>query len=503
MVKYVRYFVFAAFATAILIGSCKQEEEEETPNDEPNGAVAFSSATTEFQKIFGGASSINDEQPGGSVINANEDMFFTLNLVDPGASHDLLLGKVSSAGSLEWTRVWDGAYLVKSPDCGQNAETGGSANSIAIDDQGYIYATASVSQVPQNNNFAVMVMKVDPSNGSIIWDNYWRHTWPSDNTYLASMSDMSYSLDVKNNAIYVTGATGSNTVFILALNTSDGSILFQSEVNLSPGYVDRGYCIKAGVNDDLYIAGLKSSYAFLLRLESVSSGSPVLSWAKEVNIGYGSAFNSMDIDPAGNIYLSCDRRGVTTYFTVLKVSNLGSLIWGKTYEGAANDRNNTNVVNYEDGYVYVGGRTSQPGWDQEMGDGLLVRINANTGEMIWDAMIYSGSHADTKAEHRVKGISVKGSNIYVYGQVYTGNSNSAHFSAKLYDGIGTLSSYTPSFTDIADLTLHEITTGEVRNAAAERTYLEASDLLKFQDAEAKKDGMAPDEDVFFLKLMMN
>ena len=122
-----------------------------------------------------------DEMVTGMVADKAGNIYFAGQVtgVNDKFAYDLFYGRINADGSLAWAKLWAGPFRDYTRDPGQNDETGGSSNAIDIDDEGYIYLTGSVSPSKQNNNFAALILKIDPKTGETVWEKLWRPAWPS------------------------------------------------------------------------------------------------------------------------------------------------------------------------------------------------------------------------------------------------------------------------------------------------------------------------------------
>ena len=461
---------------------------------------------TDIHKLFGGRET--DEMVTGMVADRDGNVYFTgqaTSILDKFA-YDLFYGRINNDGSLNWAKIWNGPYRDYTRDPGQNDESGGSAGAIDIDAQGFVYIAGSVSPSRYNNNFAALILKIDPITGQTVWERMWRPDWPG--SLLAKHSAEAYALDVSGGRIYVVGTTGAAKensdalVFILSLSAKDGSIEFQRYFDPTPKTNDRGYCVRADGKGNLYVGGLAAKVSLIAKISQVNNGNPTLEWAKTVETGWGSNINSLDVDDKGNVYASVDRRGATTYFSFLKLDPNGNLLWGKTYNGGNNKNNNCSFVRFAKDALYVGGRTGQSWYDAQMGDGKLIKVDAESGSEIWSAFYFSGKGPDEMAEHRMRGLAVGDGKLYLVGQVYTGTKNGYRYWGYWYGGVGSLSDYKPAVKDLG-LGLNELTdipAGALKDASGERKIADLKDLLEWQDAPDKNNGKPPDGDLIYWQI---
>ena len=506
---YVRYFpVQSRTITATITvgyGEGKKEAFAISGSGRDNALFA-ESFTLATHKVFGGANT--DEMITGMVADASGGVFFAGQAtgVRDRFAHDLFYGKIAPDGSLAWAKLWNGPFRDYSRDPGQNEETGGSANAIDVDEDGDFYLCGSHSPDQYNNNFAALVVKVSGRDGSILWEKVWRPDWPD--RLVARHGAGAYALDVNGGGVLVVGTTGGAVeeanalALILCLSAKDGSILFQRTVDPTPRSTDRAYAVHCDGRGNAYVGGIAARTSLLIKLSGVATAQPKVTWVKTLDTGLGSSINSLDVDAAGNVYAAIDRRGAQTFLSFLKLSPEGELLWGRTYDGGANDNNNTGFIKVAGDAVYAGGRTGQSAYDAQMGDGKLIKASALDGQEIWSAFYYGGKGPTTLAEHRLKGLAVVGQSIYVLGQVYTGNANGVRYWGYWYKGVSKLTDYRPKVTDLGlgEGSGKDIPAGAVREASALRELVDLSRLWVFQNAPEKRDGVPPDGQMIYWKL---
>ncbi len=473
---------------------------------------------TLMDKVLGGADL--DEMVSGAVVDQNGNTYFYgNNKMIAGAdsfNNDLFMGQIKADGSLGWLKVWYGKRHDLSIDPGQNGESGGSADSITMDDKGYIYY-AGVTTKTSGSNYAALIIKVNPKDGSIIWEKVWRPEFKS--SQIAWQRADAYSVFVKGNLVFVTGSTLDNaTVMFLVLNKKDGSLFTNKAIDLFAGYNDRGFTIKVDNNNNAYIGGSANGRAMLMKLSAVNTKNPKIVWAKKIDAGVGSNVNSMDLDKEGNIYVSVDIRGAKTSFAYMKVSPDGKVLWGK--ENASNgQKNNIMIIRVLGNSLYAGGRVGignikgVVGYDTQFGDGYLVKSDLKTGKVDWSMFYYSGKQANQIAGYFVKGLGLIGKNLYIIGHMWSKRGD--RYNGYWYDGVQELTDFSPVMSDIdipaKGSTAHmDLKKAKVEDASSLRKYIDApmgktdvnGDKRKFtyQDSDKKHKGHGPDNDLSFIKL---
>ncbi len=448
-------------------------------------AKFFSHGTTTLHKLFGAAKT--DEILSTAVGDAAGNIYFNgqaTQIVDK-FSTDIIYGRINADGSLAWVKLWNGPFMDKSPDSGQNAETGGTANSLALDDQGNLYLCGVNSDDKSNSVLSSLVIKVDGKTGEPIWEKLWRNEWTKN--ALGKHSSEAYSLTVRNGRVFVTGFTYGE-VLLLALKAEDGATVFQRTIDITQGTNDRGYAIAAGADGSVVIGGLAADRAFLLKLTGCDGDAPKIAWARRLDLGRGSSVNCVDLDADGNIYASLDRRGATTFFSAAKFTADGKLAWGKTYTGTAGDRNNTHLVRVVGAQVLVGGRLGASGvYDTAGGDGLLLGLSTDDGNEKWSAFYYTGTGPDENGEHRIKGAFITGKTLTIVGQGYTGSRNGERYWGYWYNGVTKLEDYAPGVEEIAmDAgAARDVPKGASKDGKDARQIHDLKDKLDWRDAKGK------------------
>ncbi|MCB9895997.1 MAG: PQQ-like beta-propeller repeat protein [Planctomycetes bacterium] len=454
----------------------------------------FSHGATALHKLFG--SEKTDEMLSGAVGGPDGSIYFTgeATQIADKFSTDIFWGKVNADGTLAWAQLWNGKYMDRSPDSGQNAETGGTSGSLAVDAEGNLYLCGETSPASYNSNFAALVIKVDGKTGQPLWEQQWRPEWAT--SLIARQSAAAYALTVRDGTVYVTGVTaGDAEVVLLQLNAADGTLKSQFSFDPTPGSNDRGYTIVAH-EGAVSIGGLANGQAFVARID-LSGDKPKVAWSKLLDMGRGSNVNCLDTDNEGNLYASCDRRGATTFFSAVRINKDGSFAWGKTCTGTAGDRNNTHLVRVIGDTVYVGGRLGASGlFDTASGDGLLLALNTADGAEKWTAFYYTGTGPDEAGEHRIKGVAISGDTLTVVGQGYTGSRNGERYWGYWYNGVTGIEDYKPEMSDlgVAEDAVKPVEKGSLKPAADARTLVDLKDKLDWIDADAKT-GQPSDGDI--------
>lgn len=451
--------------------------------------------TLDRERVFGAGNA--DELAGALVGDASGNLYFSANasqLVD-GVSDDLLVGRLNADGTLAWARVWNGPNRDRANDSGQNAETGGTARSLALGPDGSLYALASTATTSTNNTFAVLVLKIDGATGNVAWSRAWS---PTPTVRTASDSAEGYALDVSGDAVLVAGTTSGNAqALFFSLNRMTGALVAQRSIELVATQNDRAYTVRADGRGGAYLAGLAGSAGFLAHVGAAATASPTLDWVKTVPIAMGSGINDLDVDGAGNVYASLDVRGAQTVVAVASFDMTGARRWVKSFRSDNNDRFNTHVVRVNGSTVYVGGRMGDPNLDRTQGDGVLLALATANGAYQWGNLHFSGTNQDSLCEHRVKGIAFAGNRLALATQAYTGNDNRTRYAGHWYElPVGMENTQDFNVMPATSMgTAAPIAMGAVRDAASLGRWVPAPSSAELRAPFPSRPGASPDADV--------
>lgn len=384
----------------------------------------------------------------GSVMDNSGNLYFVGSTSGDGFTQKLFLNKVDiSTGELVWSKSYESSFSNFFPSPSENgiSQGGGGSRCIAIDDAGNVYIAGTTVQGYNQ----VFVMKIS-SAGNVMW----QRNYDADDSGLAKGSAKAYAIDVNNDRVYVTGSTGAGTsneeamsfLLIFDANSGDVSINSTMGLDLSDGYNDKGYVVQATDDGLVYIAGWEgqSNSGFIARF---SENGDTFDWAKRVALGTGHRFTDLDIDSNGDLYLSVDFRGVSTYLGVLKLDANGSYIWGKQFQGEPNDRNNISCLRLLNGYLYVGGKGSFEKYDlSEYGDACVLKLDLS-GNIISQYNYFTGDEEDERCGERIEGMHFYDGKLILAGETWP---KYGHIQGHWYTPEANFSDFNPSISSISD-----------------------------------------------------
>ncbi len=523
------------------------------PMADPDTAVLSTTLTLDKHKLFGGFGNSQDEQPSGIALDSSGNVYFagaskTTTQATAGGDiidnfyYDLFYGKINADGTLGWHKLYATDAIEYMPDAGENDQNG-STQAVVLDDSGnpYIIGTVGVGATAQNV-FAALIMKLDPSNGSPVWEQYYHPDWSR--VLGASYTDSAqiFAIDFNDGRVYIAGefsTLGSGGAFVACLNASDGALLWSK--NIEPGSgADRAYAVAAtgtAGSETVYVGGWSGKTGvnkpILAKLSWNGTDDYELTWIQGYEYHYASRINNLDVDSNGDVYISLDNADYEISMAKVNGSD-GTIAWSKTltdYDNGGSSEAINHAVTVDGSSVYFGGIGKPPFYDTQLGDAWVAKLATSDGAMEWLNFYHSGKSPENSCRHKVTSIAVSGSTLWLGGSVYTGNSNYYRYWGYWYDGTRDLTSETIELIDMSGTVIQNITNEEVRSLSDLQalTGQEATDCvnitgrywgeqitdyptnpdaprtIEFQDADAKNEttfGAAVDKDLMFWKLTM-
>jgi hypothetical protein len=433
--------------SALFFSSCEKNNEENVPDITDGKVVA--DFNLNWSKAWGTSSA---DDFAGSVIDNTGNMYFVGASNPDGYLGDIFLVKVNLTDkNVVWAKSFDTGNRDYFPSPSENGHSqgGGGPRCISIDQNGDVYIAGTIYNGFNN----VFIMKVSNS-GSILWQKYWK----ADNSGLAKGAAKAYSLDVKNEKVFITGSTGAgvgteeSSVFLLVMNAVNGDIepATKMGIDVSATYNDRGYTVKANASGEVYIAGWEGKNNSGLVIKFSDNGNTI-EWIKRNNIGYASRYVDIDFDLSGNVYLASDLRGVSTYIGIVKINSTGTSVWGQKFQGEANDRNNVSCLRVIDGFLYVGGRGSFANYDVSLfGDGCLLKYSLD-GTLLKQYNYFTSSNDDRCGE-RIESIHLFNNSFILSGETWPEYSQ---IIGSWYIPQGTSFTFDANVTNVTDAVIHD------------------------------------------------
>ncbi len=339
--------------------------------------------------------------------------------VNSSGNYDMLIRKYNSSGGVLWTQTYAGVG-------------GGNdvATDIQVDGVGNVYVCG-----------AYYKDSLDSTNAIIIkYNTVGTHKWTQTYNGAGSRNDIHTSINVRGNAVLVTGTTWKSTTNkydILGMRyDSLGAVVWTATWDHNNLY-DGGVSIWTTAGNVVISGGAQSStttYKYAVLILKASDGSLVVA----AQIG-GTAFGidkitDMQTDAVGNIYVTGGVLNVSTLydFKTVKLDTALNIVWSATYDGGSslNDMGTGLQLDQVGNVIVTGYRTSA-----NSGEDYVTIKYSSSGTQRWVATFDGGINADDSATCIV--VSPTDTNkIYVSG--YSFNGSSKDYWTLKYDGLGNL-----------------------------------------------------------------
>lgn len=253
---------------------------------------------------------------------------------------------------------------------------------IGRDAQGNIFVGGTSYTLGEQTD--IVLFKTD-ANGNRVW----ARTFDGPGHYNDGLSDM--AIDADGNA-YLAGysysegdtATRSYDFVVLKYNT-DGDLLWTSFYGGNVGYDDRPMSLKIDNFGHVYVAGYSwgiGTYANYATLKLDAGGNQM--WAKRFAGGNGEIPNEVEVDAAGNVfvtgYSNSSSAGGSEDVVTIKYNSDGTQMWLNRFDSLEH--------NSDEGYqleVNSGGDifVLAESYDFETTTTLIQKIDGTTGETSW------------------------------------------------------------------------------------------------------------------------
>ena len=283
----------------------------------------------------------------------------------PLNNYDFLTIKYNSSGDTLWVERYDGNGLSIPTD---------EARDIAVDDMGFVYVTGSSAASDQTSDF--LTIKYD-INGDTVWVRRFSFTTGSnDDANSLAIDDMGY--------VYVTGRTDGDylTVAYDASGILQWSERYNGSGNnqdIATKIIYRSGALYVTGRSRSTSSSLSADY---LTIKYNLSGDSL--WVSRYN-GPADSYDepsSMFVDSQGNVYITGSSQNSGTSassdYATIKYNSSGDSVWVKRYDGDVNGQDNANDIIVDDsGNVYVTGTSAGTFFDI-----LTVKYNSS-GDQQW------------------------------------------------------------------------------------------------------------------------
>ncbi len=276
---------------------------------------------------------------------------------------------------------------------------------MTIDDNGYIYITGK----SEDNNYSYAVTLKYDSSGNLIWSQRY-------------LTDESVGNDIAVDAlgnVYICGyrEISNNKDFLLIKYNSAGNQ--QWIQNYSNGNHDEAIALELDSAGNIYVTGRQSGVNYIFDWATLKYNSTGAQQWVDVFANASSSYSEepvkMVIDQAGYVYvtgtapiISTSNRDIYT----IKYDQVGYRVWENIYQYNLNtsDEYPVDMAVDGDGNVFITANIVGNGTGQDIG---IIKINS-TGIFVWETAIDSIQQTDYA---RSIGIDPTGNNIYVAGDI--------------------------------------------------------------------------------------
>ncbi len=384
-----------------------------------NGNKNQAAVAEEFTKLIG----TDNVETVGAMVSDGQNLYISGN-----GKSNVFFAKLDPDGKIIWAKQWIAPLSAQAFNSINTTKTGGTSESLVYAGNA-LYGIFNLQETDANI-YSVVIIKINPQDGSLIWAKKWRHSYPQGNKFSRHDNDLAYGLEVHNKYVFVTGTTGMNTGFIIALNAGNGELIYQKQFELNKLKRDRGFTVNINNDGELFITGLSGKTPFIIKINSSESRQPKLAWAKKLSTPFAAFINDLDFDSQNNIYLSFYLIGSTTRYVIGKIDEKENILWTKIFPAAISKYNNSYVIKYRNGYIYSAGTVTMPGLGTKQYDGIFIKMDAKNGKLVDWAMVRTEPEDGRIANHLIKGIAFVGDKPYVLGQICGNEINVGNFESQ-------------------------------------------------------------------------
>lgn len=223
----------------------------------------------------------------------------------------------------------------------------------------------------------------------------------------------------------ISNIKGGHDLWIIKVNPSNGSIIWEETIG-SVNSDERGYKVIENYNSELIVFGAKGGNIWILKLNQLDGS---IIWEKTIGGSRGSGYCSAIELKDSTIIIAGNTESIDGDITdkvvetsedawIVKLNQEdGSIIWSKTYGGSKYDRSNS-IIQISNGSLIFGGisNSSNGDVDQNRGDwdNWVMNLSQEDGSIIW-----SKTFGGARKEHLESIIELKDSTL-----VFAGSSSS-------------------------------------------------------------------------------
>jgi prepilin-type N-terminal cleavage/methylation domain-containing protein len=309
----------------------------------------------EWQKSYGGV----EHDTVDDCISTSDGGFVILGTTKSFGSggDDILIVKINSSGSVEWSRSWGGSGYDRGASVIQTAD-----NSYVVTGHTGSYGAGSTE----------LVLIKYSASGNLLWNKTWGSNLVERGHSVSETSDGGYLVLGESNNF---GAGGVETI-ILKYNSSGNIVWKQSWGGSSHEYAK---AIESVGNDEFIVVGMTQSFGlssgdmFIAKYDS----SGILLWNRTWGgSAYEYTYSAVGTSDGGYAVV-----GKTTSFGsglddgfLVKYDSSGSLLWNRTWGGSSNE-DIRSISECSDGGFVMTGQTQSFGFGGN--DSYIIKYDKN------------------------------------------------------------------------------------------------------------------------------
>jgi hypothetical protein len=348
------------------------------------------------------------------------------------------IAKMQADGSTGWIKTLRGNALDGEPGSAhvhprkvtdQTGDTG-SAEMIQVDDDGNVYV---VTNWEDGGAHRGVLVRFAP-DGTV---DYAR-SFLRDEGNLANSGSWFHGLTLMGDRILITGdvySGFSGDPLLLVLDKDTGDEVWSRAFVAQPGSANPAWSVCAGDEDRAVFTG-GSNDGIVVSVSGISTDAPSIDWAKKIDVeGAGVKGTSCDIDDSGVAYVAYFGLSTQNKPSMFAVDASGEALWTAQIGNLESSRNLAQTVVHHEDSIYLGGVLSLTGLDTTAGEGFLMKLAATDGALDWAAIYYTGKGTEETGTHSVKGIGIRGDELVLTGQAYTGQNNYDRYKGYWYDAV--------------------------------------------------------------------
>ena len=273
-----------------------------------------------------------------------------------------------------------------------------------------VYVTGNCSGCGSQGGNAIYTMKIDGSNGNMLW---------ATTTDPSSSTDYPFAIASDGTNTYVTGfctscgSSGGTAVYTMKIDGSNGAMLWATTTDPSSSS-DYGYGVTSD-GTDVYVAGqcngCGSQGGYALYTMKIDGSNGAMLWSTTTDPTSSNDYSRSITSDGTDVYVAgycsgCGSQGGNAIYTVKVNGSTGAMLWSTTTDPTTST-DNAYAITWDGTNVYVAGQCTDCG-SQGSTAVYTMKIDGSNGNMLW-----ATTTDPTSSNDNGKGIAVIGSYAYV------------------------------------------------------------------------------------------